>query len=344
MESCREILFLLLCVTVFTSSVSSDHASFSSDNNETFRNILLIDSSVIVGSTDKLYRLNLELEEEDSRQLSTPNRMLVVDPYGTYMGSVLACETLDCTLSAIDNLSDIRWQVSSGMVQEGTENVAGIFAPGPNGTSTLTLSERETDTPLASRIIKGDLVNVDGSDFSFDRYAIQTESDLRRQREFLTAFTFQRYVYFVTRLVMSNTRVEIRVVRFCEGDRGVMPVGALQPLFTSHYEIELECSAERGNEQTMYSAAFFNTSEPFGTETLILAVAEMSINGYMEHVCAYDINDINERFTRKFDTCIDGGEEGDDQIGFEREILQDCLHFSPHQIMNSVSHIIEVPT
>ena len=326
MAICKGILLLL--VTVAT--VSCDSSYSPSDSNEILRNIIVTDSNVLLGSSDGLYRLSLDLQQQQRRQLDTPNRLLVADPDGTYAGLVFTCGTSTCSLSNIQDLSDV-WQVSSGVVRMDTENVAGIFAPGPNGTSSLTFGQREyfNNFVVVSAIKKGDLISVNspGND-SFGVFARQEEVDNRRERRFLTTFSYKNYVYFVTTLQLSapdDDEVEIRVFRFCHEDQGI---SGRTPLFASRYEIVLQCSPEDANGPIVgYSATFVESVEPFGTESILLGVVGTAMNDQIvNYACNYSLDEINRQINQTLEACLGGpGENDENVIGYAREDGDDAV-------------------
>ena len=355
MEMYRPVLLSIMTM-LFTCRVRGESFCPNSNANENLRNMVVMGSHVIVGSTNALYRLNPSLSEvQETRLLSQPNRMLLADPGGTYSDSVLECGTVDCSLSRITNLADIRWQVSSGVVRSANEEVVGIFAEGPNGTSSLHVGERAISDleAQASSISKGDLVNVDLTDNQFNPYAYQYETIDVRPREFLTAFKFQNFVYFVVRLD-GVSGSEVRLVRFCQGDRGgIEPGSEDRPLFASHYEAVLDCSSGsrngNGNGGSMtagHSATFIDSQEPFGTESVVVSFASLSgmdASATQYSACAYNLTMINELMQRKYNTCIAGGEGSDNLVGFARDEVQmplTCPTFTQEVITISVCAIL----
>ena len=309
-------LGVICCLTVHT-VCQTDTAFYPPSPGEAFRNIILGDSYVLIGSSNSLYRLNPgSLLSEDSRQLGSVSRLLVTDPGGTYSGSVLACEEQVCALTPINNLTDIRWQVSSGLVSAGTENVIGIFAPGANGTSSLTFGEQQTET-LFSTIRKGNLINVNilGSSF-FKRFATQDEFSRFTPREFLAAFTDQNFIYFVVRIGVNQVD-QMRVVRFCKDDPGDSV--SRPPQFVSHFELVGECSGSSSSTTNIPTAAsYVGANSTFGTATLL--VTFMGDVETDQHMCAYSISTINDLMTQKFSSCLDGV----GVTGFARELPQAC--------------------
>ena len=309
------LLGVICCLTLHT-VCQTDVAFYPPSPGEAFRNIILGDCYVLIGSSNSLYRLNPgSLSLEDSRQLGSVNRLLVTDPGGTYNGSVLACEEQVCALTPINNLTDIRWQVSSGLVRTGMDNVIGIFAPGANGTSSLTFGEQQT-LVLTSLIRKGNLINVDipGSSF-FNRFATHEESSRFAPREFLAAFNDQNFTYFVVQIEINQVD-QMRVVRFCKDDPGNL---SHPPQFVSHFELVGECSgSSSGTTNIPTAATYVGANSAFGTATLL--VTFMGDGETDQHMCAYNISTINDLIMQKLSSCLDGNGVS----GFAREIPQAC--------------------
>ena len=296
------LLGVICCLALHT-ACQTDAAFCPLSPGEAFRNIILGDSYVLIGSSNSLYRLNpSSLSLEDRRQLGSVNRLLVTDPGGTYNGSVLECEEQVCALTPINNLTDIRWQVSDGLVRRGTENVIGIFAPGANGTSSLSFGEQQILT-LGSSIRKGNLIYVDtpGS-FFFDRFATQDENNRFTPREFLAVFTNQNFIYFIVRIGINQVD-EMRVVRFCKDDPGTREQFA--PQFVSRFELVGECSGSSSSTTNIPTAAsYVGANSAFGTATLL--VTFMGDGETIQRMCTYNISTINNLMTQKFSDCLDG--------------------------------------
>ena len=312
------LLGVIYCLALHT-VCQTDAAFCPLSPGEAFRNIILGDSYVLIGSSNSLYRLNpASLSLEDRRQLRSVNRLLVTDPGGTYNGSVLECEEQVCALTPINNLTDIRWQVSDGLVRRGTENVIGIFAPGANGTSSLTFGEQQTLT-LGSSIRRGNLNNVDipGSSV-FNRFATQSESSRFRPREFLAAFTDQSFIYFIVRIEINQVD-EMRVVRFCKDDPGSRE---FMRQFVSHFELVGECSGSSSSTTNIPTAAtYVGANSAFGTAALLVTFMGDGSGGNIQRMCSYNISTINDLMTQKFRDCLNGRE----MSGFARDgVLMQC--------------------
>ena len=325
------LLGVIYCLALHT-VCQTDAAFCPLSPGEAFRNIILGDSYVLIGSSNSLYRLNPgSLSLEDRRQLGSVNRLLVTDPGGTYNGSVLSCEEQVCALTPINNLTDIRWQVSDGLVRAETKNVIGIFAPGANGTSSLTFGEQQSTT-LQSSIRKGNLNNVDipGSSV-FNRFATQNELSMFLPREFLATFTDEIFIYLVVRIGIDNSvgiqADQMRVVRFCKDDPGS------REQFVSHFELVGECSGLSSSTTNIPTAAtYVGANSAFGTATLL--VTFMGDGETTQRMCAYNISTINDLMTQKFSDCLDG----DGRRGFEREVQDNCpMGLSPTQKQSVVS-------
>ena len=344
MDFYRRLLFPLLgvmCTLTSPTASQTDTPFYPPSSGETFRNIIVGGSHILIGSTTFVHRINpTSLALEDSRETGSANRMLVTDPGGTFSGHVLACTSQECTLSPINNLTDIRWQVPNGgpngVIRAGTENVLGSFAPGANGTSSLSFGEQQSSVSVdPSTIRRGNLVNVNvtGS-FFFSRYASQGEIRFT-PRDFLATFNTQSFIYFIVRIgvLIDGMRVDqLRVVRFCQEDPGSSAVGSEG--FVSHFELVAECSGSSSGIPT--AAAYIGANSVFGTDTFLVAFMADGGGAPVQHMCAYDIGTINARMMQKFSDCLNGN----GMSGFSRDNGQSACPtmLTPLQIQGAVSH------
>ncbi len=332
------MLWLAVWSVAVTTLVSGQFVVFKpSHNDEELRNIIITDSAIVVGSSRSLYRLGPDLDEEQKRTVETPNRLLVADPSGTFQGNVVECGTLECSLASVRNLSDIRWHVTNGLVSEDTYNVIGVFALGLNGTSALTIGERdylrESGGAVPSTITKGDLVNYGhNANQRFGKYSFQSER-ARRERRFLSTFSHENFTYFLSVVEANVNSFIISLFRVCKDDEGKVTTPGDKPLFTSRYEIRLECSFGDSEleDQELYSATFVNSTETFGDPTLLLGIgASTSGSQKNDYMCAYSLHEINELIRVKYETCLDGGTDSDDMVGFLRDgYNRQCSVLSP---------------
>ena len=289
------------------------------NDTETLRNVALGSFSgseqVLVGSSEALYKISSSFEEKqgDVTFLDTPNRLLVVDQQGTYEGSVLHCDTLQCRLLPLSNLSEIQWAVSSNTITAGG---GALFASGLNGVSSLLLGESESEQQLPvrpSRVAKGNLVNVDqGGGYSLNAFAFHQEVNASLLREFLTAFSFQNYSYFIASLKYTDDSSisvhETRITRVCnvESENGAR--------FTSYFELVLECPNLCGSLDFKPLAATFVSSH--NTAVAIVSFGGNCDDGsFHSTLCSYNISEVNRLMDLKFETCI----QGVGNVGFERD-------------------------
>ena len=342
-------VYLLLGVWSCTVKVGLSASSAVCPNDtETLRNVVFGSFNgsehVLVGSSEALYRISSSFEKEqgDFVFLDSPNQLLVVDQQGTYEGSVFHCGMLECSLSPLSDLSEHRWQVLSDGLTAGGGNIIGLFAPGPNGVSSLLLGEKESRQlpDRASRVAKGNLVNVDeGGAFSFNTLAIQEEVDVFRARDFLAVFSFQNFSYFIANLMYTDDNSvsvhQTRITRVCNDDIGN---GEQPPIFTSNYELVLECPNPCSNHDDYrpLAATFVNSDHPFGTEVAIVSFGGNCSNDSFRNVlCTYSISEVNRLMDLKFETCLQGGM---DDVGFARNgNTVPCPQLSSVQISQSVS-------
>ena len=293
---------LLLCLLLHVAAVSC--LSFCPQNSvEMLRNVVVTNETVIVGSTSALYRLTIDLVEDESVMLNSPNRLLVADRSrdGMFGGGVLACGSSRCTLSPVNMLSDTVWR--GRILNPGERNVLGAFSLVNDGTLSVTFgARRNRDTDL-STITRGSLLNAFGSPpYTFSEYAVQTESSAV-QRVFLAVFSSEGYQYFV-----ASIDNEATITRLCLSDSGNQP-SPTNSSFISHFELKLQCASS----EAATAATFVDSTELFGVETVLLSFVVPTSDTV--HICAFNLSEINERMDQKLEMCINGSGEA----GFTRD-------------------------
>ena len=252
-------------------------------SSETLRNMVVANNNVIVGSSSALYRLAPDLVQVESMMLdrrSRPNRLLVADTTrdGMFGGTVLACGSPCCTLSQIDRLSDIVWQ--GPVLDSGESNVLAAFSLTNSGNLSVTYGTRQS-LGRPSTITRGSLFNsFRPPPHMFVEYAKQREPNTFVSREFLSVFHFEDYQYFI---VSINN--EVHVTRLCLSDNGDQP--SQLSTFASHFELELKCASS----ESATAATFVNSTEPFGVETVVLALQVTTSDTF--HICAFNLSEIN---------------------------------------------------
>ena len=313
--------------------------------SESFRNLILANSHLLLGSSEAVYRLDGSLLEQEKRVLGAPNRMLVTDYVGSFQDNVLICSNNGCFLSQITDFSNVSWQVNSPFFRTSTtENVVGVFAPRANGTSDLTFGETSsTDGSIMySRFLaKGSLfnagANIVSSDYSFLEYARKEEAiSFGDPRFYLTEFPLRYandsgYVYFVTRPAQD----EMRIVRFCEDDGGFR-----NQQFISHFEAVIRCGNSGSLARDSTTATFINITNSIfnGRPTVLVTQTRiMSMSNVQLEVCSFDIGTINFIMSQKFNDCVDGVNQA--TSGFERDgPLGTCNAVNPDARSQVVSH------
>ena len=331
-------------IVLFVSSFCLEHVQsvqFAPETvSESFRNLILANSHLLLGSSEAVYRLDDSLLEQEKRVLGSPNRMLVTDYVGSFQDSVLICSNNGCYLSQITDFSNVSWQVSNPFFRTSTtDNVVGVFAPRANGTSDLTYGEtnyRDGTLTLATLLAKGSLVNagVGSSVYSFLEYARKDEAiTFTDTFVYLNEFPLRYandsgYVYFVTR----PTQNEMRIVRFCEDDGGSVNQ------FISHFEAVIRCGNSGNLARDSTSATFINITNAFNGRPTILVTQTriVSMNSMQLELCSFDIGTINFIMTQKYNECIDAMNNA--MSGFERDGQQLCMFVNQNRRPNVVSY------
>lgn len=325
---------VLLLLAVLLHSVASQDIQFTPNSPETFVNMIMAGSKLLLSTSGAVYRTDLALNMEQRRQLSSANRLLVADrETGSLNGSVLTCDEQTCYLLEINNLDNVKWQVPRADVLLVDGGVAhGSFSIGPNGTSDITYGE-PAGSVTGRRFVKGALRNVMSSNpQSFTSYATITDSNTNDRSAFIRdTFTYLNYTYFT--LQPSND--EMRLVRFCQRDLGLV----LSEGFSSRFEIKLRCRMDTNPAIQASSATFRQTLQG---PVIFLAVNTFTIPGVVRReVCSFSLDRIHDLMTAKLTQCADGN--GTAGIGTNSKIK--CpTHFGPiiQQQMINVSSIFYI--
>ncbi len=122
MKTVLSILLLSMLMHVSTSQ-------FTPNTGETFVNMVLSDSKLLLGTSAAVYRVDLVLNQEQRRELMSPIRLLVADsPTGTLNGTVMTCDAQYCYLLETNNLDNTKWQVAVNTVLlPGTELLLAVL-------------------------------------------------------------------------------------------------------------------------------------------------------------------------------------------------------------------------
>ena len=341
MRTCLAQIFTLLLSVTITCLLRVSKAQsvqFAPETEgETFRNLISAHSHLLLGSSRAIYRLDDDLVRQQKRTLTGPSRMLVADYVGSFRNSFLSCDNITCFLAQLTDFESVSWQVNSPLVNRRfQDNAVGVLAPRANGTSDLTYGERAGRELGGGRLFaKGSLYNagVSNAPYSFLQYARRGETNRFDPLVYLTEFPLRfagndsGFVYFIT----HPTQNEIRVVRFCEDDGGVL--GS----FVSHFEAVLQCGSTSGSIATdSTSATFINITTTFNNRpTILVTQTRMSAMNVQLEVCSFDIGNINFLMTQKYDDCVTARNNA--MAGFFRDGQALCSVVDEGVLQNVVS-------
>ena len=320
MKPAAAALLCLALANILATPAAAVAHTFTADESETLRNVLLTGSgTLVVGSNTKLRRLSPELAELQAVSLPDDevNRLLIGDPGGTFSDRILSCVGMSCALLDIDDITNQSWEASNVLLL-GNLTAHGLFVSGREGESILTVALQNEQRP--SFIIRGRLVGVGSTEQLFDGLARQAEEDNLVPREFLTVFENEEFSYYLHNSTSTDQNVETRLVRICNNDTGS---SVSEDAFSSHFELRLEC----GGSGTIPTAATFLSSH----KAIALSVTRASESE--NSVCVFELAEIQRLMTEKYNNCT----AGIGNSGLARDSTERCVQFSPERLGNPVS-------
>ncbi|XP_064399095.1 plexin A3-like isoform X2 [Halichondria panicea] len=319
MKTVLSILLLSMLMHVSTSQ-------FTPNTGETFVNMVLSDSKLLLGTSAAVYRVDLVLNQEQRRVMS-PIRLLVADsPTGTLNGTVMTCDAQYCYLLETNNLDNTKWQVAVNTVLlPGTGVALGSFGIGPNRTSDITYGEPAST--VNRRFAKAALRNVmSANPDDFFRYATVSNGNSDDTTDYLKdVFTYLNYTYFT----IQPNNDEVRVVRFCQQERGT----PLSDGFSSQFEIKLRCRTEN-RDITSSSATFRQTSQ--GPMIFLTVNTMVSMGLVRQEVCSFSVDEINQKMTEKITDCVNARGQAGIETQNNRKICP--THFTSPQKQQIISN------
>ena len=319
MKTVLSILLLSMLMHVSTSQ-------FTPNTGETFVNMVLSDSKLLLGTSAAVYRVDLVLNQEQRRELMSPIRLLVADsPTGTLNGTVMTCDAQYCYLLETNNLDNTKWQVAVNTVLlPGTGVALGSFGIGPNRTSDITYGEPAST--VNRRFAKAALRNVmSANPDDFFRYATVSNGNSDDTTDYLKdVFTYLNYTYFT----IQPNNDEVRVVRFCQQERGT----PLSDGFSSQFEIKLRCRTEN-RDITSSSATFRQTSQ--GPMIFLTVNTMVSMGLVRQEVCSFSVDEINQKMTEKITDCVNARGQAGIETQNNRKICP--THFTSPQKQQIIS-------
>ena len=175
MKPAAAALLCLALANILATPAAAVAHTFTADESETLRNVLLTGSgTLVVGSNTTLRRLSPELAELQAVSLPDDevNRLLIGDPGGTFSDRILSCVGMSCALLDIDDITNQSWEASNVLLL-GNLTAHGLFVSDREGESILTVALQNEQRP--SFIIRGRLVGVGSTEQLFDGLARQAE-------------------------------------------------------------------------------------------------------------------------------------------------------------------------
>ena len=291
LQNLTTVFFLLLSLIVVYCQQDVD---IYTQNEGTFRNLLLVRDQVIAGSDTKLYRLdagNLELLE--TVNITGVNRLLLEINITNHDGDLLACQEERCILLKSDNLSS-EYNVNNPSQQfvliPGTEDLIGLVVMSAN----LFIARENLEGLQITSSISKLGYSTSGSSLQLTLIAKQAESQVFTVRKFLTSFSHNQYVYYLFDLGDSSPVPRLRIARICAADEGN---GDSTPALTTYTEAQLEC---QGLISPDSSSAYI--AEQNGYPILLISEVQSDIN----YVCSFNITEVDIMMDEKLENCVNG--------------------------------------
>ena len=202
------LFFLLFYLTLIVKSSSQKVYRF---DGQSLRNLLVLNNdAVIVGSNTHLYKLGSTLNEEISLHLSEVNRLLLQIDNTNLTEDILSCQESRCLLVGSQTLSNSNVTNPSftSVLFPGQEDLSAIFT----GNLEFFVARERISSQTNSSITKFRYSTV--SNLQLVIVGEQRENNVFTDRDFLTNFHYNGFVYYM--FILSGT--SIRVARVCISD------------------------------------------------------------------------------------------------------------------------------
>ena len=257
-------------------------------DGQSLRNLLVLNNDVVlVGSNTHLYKLGSTLNEEISLQLSEVNRLLLQINNTSLQEDILSCQESSCLLVGSQTLSNSNVTSPSltSVLFPGQEDLSGIFT----GNLEFFVARKRISSQTSSSITKFSYSTV--SNLQLTIVGEQREAAVFTDRDFLTNFHYNSFVYYV--FILRGT--SIRVARVCISDPGIADSG--ERVLTTYTEAELECSGISNSAKSV--ATFLEyTGDP------IILISGPGIGSNI--ICSFNVTLIDEVMDEKLDMCKNG--------------------------------------
>ena len=308
LQNLTTVFFLLLSLIAVYCQQDVD---IYTQNEGTFRNLLLVRDQVIAGSDTKLYRLDaVNLELLETVNITGVNRLLLEINITNHDGDLLACQEESCIFLKSDNLSseytvnNPSQQSLASVLIPGTEDLIGLVVMDENFFIARENLDRDS-VQITSSISKLGY-STSGSSLQLTLTAKQAENLIFTIRKFLTSFSHNEYVYYLFNL--GNASPELRIARICAADEGS---GDSIPALTTYTEARLECQGSNSPDSSSATIA-----EQNGYSILLFSEVQSDIN----YVCSFNITEVDIMMDEKLDNCANGI----GKINLLRDGLSDC--------------------
>ena len=296
------LFFLLFYLTLIVKSSSQEVYRF---DGQSLRNLLVLNNdAVLVGSNTHLYKLGSILNEEISLQISEVNRLLLQINNTNLPEDILSCQENSCLLVGSQTLSNSSVTNPSliSVLFPGQEDLSAIFT---GNLQFFVARKRMLSSLTSSSITKFSYSTV--SNLQLNIVGEQREANVFTDRDFLTNFHYNSFVYYV--FILSET--SIRVARVCIADPGIEETG--ERFLTTYTEAELVCS------EISNSAKSVATFLEYNGDPIILISGPGSVIG-SNIICSFNVTLIDEVMDEKLDRC----KNGIGQIDLNRNSKRPC--------------------
>ena len=284
------LFFLLFYLTLIVKSSSQEVYLF---DGQSLRNLhVLNNDAVLVGSNTHLYKLGSTLNEEISLQISEVNRLLLQINNTNLTENILSCQESSCLLVGSQTLSNsnVTNPLLISVLFSGQEDLSAIF------TGNLEFFVASLRKDIISNLISSSITKFSFSTVSNLQLNIvgeQREASIFTDRDFITNFHYNSFVYYV--FILSGT--SIRVARVCIADPGIVDSG--ERVLTTYTEAELVCSGISNSAKSVATFLEYN-----GDPIILISGPGSGIGSNI--ICSFNVTLIDEVMDEKLDRCKNG--------------------------------------
>ena len=285
----RALLFSLFFLFYLTLIVKSSSQEVYRFDGQSLRNLLVLNNdAVIVGSNTHLYKLGSTLIEEISLHLSEVNQLLLQIDNTNLTEDILSCQESRCLLIGSQTLSNSNVTNPSltSVLFPGQEDLSAIFT----GNLEFFVARESGESSLtSSSITKFRYSTV--SNLQLVIVGEQREANSFTNRDFLTNFHYNGFVYYV--FILSGA--SIRVGRVCISDPGLEDIG--ERVLTTYMEAKLECLGISNSAKSVATFLEYN-----GHPIILISGPGIGSN----IICSFNVTLIDQAMDEKLDNCKNG--------------------------------------